>query len=87
MTEKYRDECADYWLEKALAPTCQEERDAVNKGPIPFCEVEGIVEEMVYLMFHDDPDRTRKVKRAVDFLHEWQTVGRSKPWYSADFKW
>ena len=38
MTEKYRDECADYWREKALAPTCQEERDAVNKGP----EGEGI---------------------------------------------
>lgn len=33
MTEKYRDECTDYWREKALAPTCQEERDAVNKGP------------------------------------------------------
>jgi hypothetical protein len=23
------------WLELALAPTCQEERDAVNKGPGP----------------------------------------------------
>jgi hypothetical protein len=23
----------DYWREIALAPTCQEERDAVNKGP------------------------------------------------------
>lgn len=33
MTEKYRDECADYWKERALAPTCQEERDAINKGP------------------------------------------------------
>ena len=33
MTEKYRDECSDYWKEIALAPTCQEERDAVNRGP------------------------------------------------------
>jgi hypothetical protein len=23
------------WLELALAPTCQEERDAVNQGPGP----------------------------------------------------
>ena len=75
------------WKELALAPTCQEERDAVNKGPIPYYEVEGMVEEMVYCLCRDDPERTRKVRRAVDFLREWGKTDRKSPWYSSDFEW